>query len=69
MVSVCFSDIEKAVNASVPSGGALPPSSADIAVEGNIILQLQTRCKFYYKCITHNKIYSNTIQFLQVKGY
>lgn len=38
MVFVCFSDIEKAVNASVPSGGALPSSSADIAVEGNIIL-------------------------------
>lgn len=38
MVFVCFSDTEKAVNASVPSGGALPSSSADIAVEGNIIL-------------------------------
>lgn len=69
MVFVCFSGIEKAVNVSVPSGGALPSSSADIAVEGNIILQLQTCYNFYYKCITHNKIYSNTIQFLQVKGY
>lgn len=38
MVFVCFSGIEKAVNVSVPSGGALPSSSADIAVEGNIIL-------------------------------
>lgn len=69
MFSVCFSDIERTVNESVPSVGALPSSSADTAVEGNVILQLQTRYNVCYKCITHDKIYSNTIWFLQVKGY
>lgn len=69
MFFVCFSDIEKTVNESVPSVGAFPSSSADIAIEGDIILQLQTRYNVYYKYITHDKIYSNTIWFLQVKGY
>lgn len=35
---MCFSNIEKTVNETIPSVGALPSSSADIAIEGNIIL-------------------------------
>lgn len=54
MFFVCFSDIEKTVNERIPSVGAFPSSSADIAIEGNIILQLQTRYNVYYKYITHD---------------